>query len=546
MGRGLSNSPEECYCTKLLLDGCIVFQEGKEVVVAKCTNILNSTYANCTWAMEDSDFFNNPVECSLSPLQNEEVQRPLFDFRIPLFLGIFILVAAELFGLYRRSKNPKREHKSSSIIILERLIFIYTILQPSGSIRLFYEFGVSLFILGLSMKFYNSGFWWAIYLFVVIPSAGTIIVLILKYHFIKKVKNKILENGKEQKNSLVGPITKVLTNYADSLETIRLESEESKIIPSSNLEAQQMPEPLRRTDSQISFREDPEIIELSPSLEQNEAAREAIMMAATRLTSDSNLSVEDTEEVTSFEAVDVYQDFKTPFPRLLVTFAAQASLLIIYNITVYEEEKPNFSEDITALLYYVLGALVQLVYNQSKGRERYEYDYYWLECCLRFEDYFVKEKGGLCSKVALALQLYFRVSCSLGIDLFARDLIILLLPLHLAQSESSMDFVLNAVAAYFITDLDNLSEERKLDDWKDEFMYLKESYGARVSYEEISVSKIEEVESSKGNEDCNEENEIDQDPIKKDEVTPFLNLPDDFSGDIPEIYKIRSRNEDNV
>ena len=99
---------------------------------------------------------------------------------------------------------------------------------------------------------------------------------------------------------------------------------------------------------------------------------------------------------------------------------------------------------------------------------------------------------GRCSKATLVFQLYLRVFFSYAIDLTARDLIILLLPLSLAQSGNGMEFVLNAVAAYFITELDNLSEEREIDNWTEEFVKLGRSYGARLENNEPSACDEEE------------------------------------------------------
>ena len=47
-----------------------------------------------------------------------------------------------------------------------------------------------------------------------------------------------------------------------------------------------------------------------------------------------------------------------------------------------------------------------------------------------------------------------------SINLLGRDVLLLLLPLHLAQSEDAMDFVLNGIAAYFILDLDDLKDPK--------------------------------------------------------------------------------------
>ena len=467
----LSFASEECCCTKVLLDGCIAEENGEDIVIAKCTNIVNATYANCTWAMEGHEFSNQPVDCLIDGLDNMR-EGYLLDFRIPLFLGISIYLAAQLIGIYQEMKERKT-HEKRSTNALTHLSYAYIFFQPSGSSRLFGDLGISLIILGLTMNIYETSFW-AIYLFVAVPSTATIIILILKYHFYKSVKireetdaplmspsYKELNANEEKKSSPVAPVTNVQTTIARSLR----EMTAPQISPTQEEE------------------QESERLEVTSSIDLGNASREFMAMVATNQRSNTHLTEIESEEVAEFKAVDVYQDFTTPFPRLIVTFVAQVSLLFIYIYTVYKEDKPEFS-DLNAFLYYGLGALVQVVHNKTKGRERYLYDHYWLESTLHFRKYFGRMHGTWLSKKILAFHLYLRVLFSFSIDLAGRDLIILLLPLHLAQSDNAMDFVLNAVAAYFISELDNLDESHLVEDWKEEFKNLQQSYGGTL--EDIS------------------------------------------------------------
>ena len=92
----------------------------------------------------------------------------------------------------------------------------------------------------------------------------------------------------------------------------------------------------------------------------------------------------------------------------------------------------------------------------------------------------------------------------------ARDFIILLLPLHLAQSDAAMDFVLNAVAAYFISELDNLDESHLVEDWKEEFKNLQQSYGG-------TLENISGIRSQRHIMNANDDNGDEEDAINPPE-----------------------------
>lgn len=175
--------------------------------------------------------------------------------------------------------------------------------------------------------------------------------------------------------------------------------------------------------------------------------------------SDHKEILEDEEEV---EVVNLYQDFSASVPRLYVTFLSQFCLLSVYLYQVDHGEEPNFS-NIDCYFYYVLGALVQVGYNKAKSDEREGYLHYWLTCFVKIEN------RGFVPK----LRILGRWFCSFLINNLGCDVIIILLPMHLTQSGSPMDFVLNAVAAYFITEIDDLNDTRVITSWQNEFDKLE-------------------------------------------------------------------------
>ena len=438
-GRILANSPEDCCCDEVKFDGsCTTFKTAtafengsEEIVIAKCATYLNETHADCTWAITESPSYNQAVTCRIDTCINKG--NPLIDYKLLLALGITLYLASQFFGLYNKIREGNRDqeriaHTPKKEVHVRRLVNAYVFFRPAGSTRLFFDFGITLIILALTQRFYKTSFW-AIYLFVAIPSIGTIIILLSKFYYLREIREELFE--------LNTPLS-----------------------PSSDLERNEVTEDL------------------------SDATKKALTAKTLKLVA---VNVDDYSDTVG--AVDVYQDFKTPFPRMFLTFVAQCSLLYIYIWTVNDDAKPDFTT-YTPYFYYGLGALVQVVYNKSKGRERYEYDLYWLQCGLRFKDLF---DGSVFSEKILAFHLYLRVFFSFSIDLPARDLIILLLPLNLAQSDSPMDFVLNAVAAYFITELDDLGDSREIEDWKEEFRSLKASYGGKVEPLESITSSYQNV-----------------------------------------------------
>ena len=449
-GRLLSFSPDDCCCEDTLFDGsCIAAEKGENIVIAKCNSILNMTHANCTWAMKESE--GQPVECRIDTCENRGDQ--LIDYRIFLVLGIVMFLVAPFFGLYRVAKGRKKDATEKSVeTTLRRLVYAYTFFQPSGSTRLFADFGTTVFILGIVMRFYETSFW-AIYIVVAVPSTATIIILTLKYYYLKMVKQELLESNKDTLVALMAPGEEPLTNSPTTEQT--------------------------------------------SSIDLDKATREAMAM-----TSLSGF-------VETAEAVDVFQNFTTPFPRMFLTCVAQVSLLVIYIHTVTNDEKPDFAGT-ESYLYYLLGATIQVVYNKTKGRERYQYDQFWLECGLRFKDYFDRLDGTSFSEIKLSFHLFLRMLLSFGIDLVVRDFIILLLPLHLAQSDASMDFVLSAVAVYFISDLDNLDESHPVEDWKEEFKNLQQSYGG-------TLEDISGIRSQRHIMNANDDNSDEEDAINPPE-----------------------------
>ena len=341
--------------------------------------IFNKTHADCTWAMEGSEFYNQPVECCIDETC-EHRGKQLLSYLILLIAGICIYLLALLLRLCKANKETEKEEAFIQDLVHVLVLFVF--LQPSALTRIVQEIGVTFIILGCTMKFYEKSFF-IVPCIVLMPSICTLLVKFLFIYFKKKEGSTYTKLNQELTKMIIGDKKK--------------------------------------------FQE-------------------------------------------SVIAVDIYQDFNTPNPRLIVTFVAQAALVVIYFMSLLTELKPDFT-DIDTFLYYGLGALVQIVYNNTN--EKFGYDDFWFGCYLNFTAY---QHGADNTEQSLRTNLICRCFFSILINVFCRDLITLLLPLHLAHSDEYMDFVLNAVAAYFIIDLDDLDGASiKIEKWKEQFDKLQKS-----------------------------------------------------------------------
>lgn len=165
---------------------------------------------------------------------------------------------------------------------------------------------------------------------------------------------------------------------------------------------------------------------------------------------------DDGYEVITYQVEDVYLDMNASKVRVSATFVCQGALLTMYAYLIFKEDKPDFASFQTYVFYF-LGALIQMVKADAWTiKDRSNYMKNLVHSC----DY-LREKNRQREEIKLRASFgekLLRISGAILINLFGRDILLLLLPLHLAQSENTMDFVLNAIAAYFILELDDLKE----------------------------------------------------------------------------------------
>ena len=159
-------------------------------------------------------------------------------------------------------------------------------------------------------------------------------------------------------------------------------------------------------------------------------------------------------EVITYQVDDVYLDMNTSTIRVVSTFFCQGALLTMFSYLIFKEGQPDFASFQTYAFYF-LGAAIQMVKADAwtiKDKAHYT------DNILKSLDHITENFNG---NAAIG-EFLLRISPAVLINLFGRDMILLLLPFHLAQSEDTMDFVLNAIAAYFILDLDDLKESKEM------------------------------------------------------------------------------------
>jgi len=164
-----------------------------------------------------------------------------------------------------------------------------------------------------------------------------------------------------------------------------------------------------------------------------------------------------------FIATEKLEDLGIEFFRNILIGGSQVSLLAAYMAGVYLQGRPDFG-DPTTYLYYNLGVLVQTSYVVGKGliNRSLISILFWCKVSLATNDGEVlqDEKGRQIVLKNKRVTLICRMFVSAMVNGWGLFWTITLLPLQLASSESFTDFVLNAIAVFFIVELDDLDPEK--------------------------------------------------------------------------------------
>jgi hypothetical protein len=213
--------------------------------------------------------------------------------------------------------------------------------------------------------------------------------------------------------------------------------------------------------------------------QETEAEKKSLCDSASN--DDISTMNDDSYKVITYEVEDVYLDMNTTKIRVVSTFVCQGALLGMYAYLIFHEGKPDFASFQTYVFYF-LGAAIQMVKADAwtiKDRSHY------MDNLINSSNY-LHENNAQREETkphAYLGEYFLRLSAAVLINLFGRDILLLLLPLHLAQSENTMDFVLNAIAAYFILELDDLKETKM--SYK---KYIKKKDNPIIKHHDIEAS----------------------------------------------------------
>ena len=173
------------------------------------------------------------------------------------------------------------------------------------------------------------------------------------------------------------------------------------------------------------------------------------------------------------EASDIYLAFEEPLQKVLSVFLCQCLLIWIYVQDIFEEGFLDFSKSRT-FLWYFFGIFIQLIYLLLKSElESYryylDYDLWWL-LGYTFSNSTNKNSstitistegvmgGDEASSNELTIgEIRMRIISSLLVNGLGGIILRPLIPIQLAASKSGIEFILNALAAYYIIELDDVA-----------------------------------------------------------------------------------------
>lgn len=154
-------------------------------------------------------------------------------------------------------------------------------------------------------------------------------------------------------------------------------------------------------------------------------------------------------EPRKFQACDIYQDFTKGSYRVYITVTTQVILMGIFTYsTFYIREEGLLT--IQGVIYLLLGVIMQFVIH---GFNPVSQDHLWNDI---IEASTIKHCGK--SKLCNVTQsnLIWRYASSFIVNQLGRQLILSLLPIHMATSKSLFQFILTAVATHLIINLSTI------------------------------------------------------------------------------------------
>ncbi len=168
------------------------------------------------------------------------------------------------------------------------------------------------------------------------------------------------------------------------------------------------------------------------------------------------------------EVSDIHLALEEPLQKVLLVFLCQCLLIWIYVQDIFDEGFLDFSEQLTFLDFF-FGIFIQLIYLSLKSElESYRYfvdwDTWWLlgytfSKSIRNSSTITISTEDVEHKLTIG-EIRIRSLSSLFINGFGGLILRPLIPIQLAASKSGIEFILNALAAYYIIELDDVTARK--------------------------------------------------------------------------------------
>jgi len=453
-----------CCCDTLLFNGHC--HDGKGKLIATCFNTINTTVATCYANNTDSsttrmlaedanttgvDVSETPViecfmsECPLAEIAKKEgaliPQYVLFIVGSVLFLMAVILLSLRARKQHERLKHEKKQKGEEEQKTLSRMIrrkFMAS--NTKFALRTFTTLGVEMLVLGgISGNYYAT-----LYAIGGLQFIQLLYVLWKTYFLIKPGWKKGYKKWKNE--TIPNWLPQIIRDMAGGENDGEGDSEgdENKGEEDDNSEKEHEGKDDKRENIEKAC--DEEIASMTST--KSELYKKIVVSPA-----------------------DVYDDFTTPIARVLLLFVCQITLLVLYITAIYVAGSADFTR-IEPYLFFTVGVLVQISYQEATGRQPGTYfkhkQKFWAKVMnARITDekgrknvhYREHETIHKVSRASLAARIYM----SSLVNYQGTSMLMYLLPLHLSHSENAIDFVLNAVAAYVIVELDDVFETEKIE-----------------------------------------------------------------------------------
>lgn len=177
------------------------------------------------------------------------------------------------------------------------------------------------------------------------------------------------------------------------------------------------------------------------------------------------------QKVTDLKIRNSYQQLSMRFTQILTIFVIQLALGLFYMHSLFNKE--DGWKDTSGWRWFLSVLLVIYVGDDEHGEAFHMR--FWLTVLL---------SGYERVSWQVKIEMFFRMIMSMVINMFIRRIILCTAPIFLGTMDTPMDFIVNAMAIFYITKLDELDEDKKFG--TDLKKYWREVNGIGVKLEDIA------------------------------------------------------------